>query len=61
MYIVQVAVWEFSPYTHICRLIVYCFWLYNSMLGLNLLLNKEELILDAWLSQRLVFDNEIAT
>lgn len=60
MYIIKVAVWRFSPYTYLCNLAIYRSQLCNSMLGLSLSFNREEIILDAWLGQELVFNNEIA-
>ena len=44
----QARLWlisTFSPYTYLCRLAAYCPWSRDSMPGLRLSLNEEEIIL----------------
>lgn len=56
MYVAKIA--EFNSYTHFCKLAAR---LYDGMLGLGLLFNKKEVILDICLGRGLVFNNKIVT
>ena len=46
MYVAKVAVWGFSPYAYLCRLLAYRSWPRDSMPGLGPLLSEDEIILE---------------